>query len=248
MSADKAPDLSPLTTKLALFHGLSDDDRDALDRLPLHEAVAAPGQDIVRAGDPADRCVIILEGMAFGYKLTGDGHRQILCLHIAGDMPDLQSLRFGKTDTGVAAVSGCRVGYVPYAALRTLCSRRPSLAAVLWRETLVQAAIVREWLLNVGRREALARLAHLMCETVVRQRVAGLTSDHSCSFPLTQVWLADALGLSTVHVNRMAQKLRGDALIRWREQHLTVLDWERLRAVADFDPAYLHMDRETLAP
>ena len=181
MLDDEAPDLSPLVAKLAHFHGLSDDDRDALERLPFHEAAVAPGQDVVRAGDEADRCIIILEGLAFGYKLTGEGRRQILCFHLAGDMPDLQSLHFGKTDTGVAAVSGCRVGYVPHAALKSLCSRRPSLAGVLWRETLVQGAIVREWLLNVGRREALTRIAHLMCEVVVRQRVAGLTSDHSCN-------------------------------------------------------------------
>ena len=241
------PSLHALLTKLSHNHGLSDDDQAEFGRLPLHEAAIASGVDVVRAGDQAKRCAVILEGLAFSYKLTGDGKRQILCFHLAGDMPDLQSLRFSKTDTGVATVSGCRVGYVPYAALRDLCSRHPSLADVLWRETLVQAAIVREWLLNVGQRDALAGLAHLICEMVVRQQAVGLTSNHSCSFPLTQTSLADALGLSTVHVNRTVQTLRADKLIVWQRQHLTVLDWERLRVVADFDPAYLHFGPEALA-
>ncbi len=115
MCEDEMPDLRVLMAKLARLHGLSDDDGAALGRLPVHEAVVAMGQDVVRAGDPADRCAIVLEGLAFGYKLTGDGRRQILCFHLAGDMPDLQSLRFGRADTGVGAVTGCRVGYVPYA-------------------------------------------------------------------------------------------------------------------------------------
>ncbi len=247
MCEDEMPDLRVLMAKLARLHGLSDDDGAALGRLPVHEAVVAMGQDVVRAGDPADRCAIVLEGLAFGYKLTGDGRRQILCFHLAGDMPDLQSLRFGRADTGVGAVTGCRVGYVPYAALRDLCSRRPSLTEVLWRETLVQAAIVREWLLNVGRRDAFARLAHLMCEMVFRQRAAGLTSDHSCGFPFTQTLLADALGLSTVHVNRTLQRLRADGLVEWEARRLMVLDWQRLCTVADFDPTYLHIGPEALA-
>ena len=242
------PSLHALLTKLSHNHGLSDGDRAELGRLPLHEVVIAIGQDVVRAGDQADHCAVILEGLAFGYKMTGDGKRQILCLHLAGDMPDLQSLRFGRTDTGVGAVTGCRVGYMPYAALREICSRSPGLMEVLWRETLVQAAIVREWLLNVGRRDALARLAHLMCEMVFRQRAAGLTSDFSCSFPLTQTSLADALGLSMVHVNRTLQKLRADKLVEWNGRRLTVLDWRRLCVVADFDPAYLHFGPEILAP
>lgn len=239
--------LHVLLTKLRRNHSLSDEDQAEFGRLPLHEVIIAPGQDVVRAGDEAGHCAFILEGLAFGYKLTGDGRRQILCFYLAGDMPDLQSLRFGRTDTGVGAVTGCRVGYVPYAALCEQISRSPGLMEVLWRETLVQAAIVREWLLNVGRRDALARLAHLMCEMVVRQRAIGLTSDYSCRFPLTQTSLADALGLSTVHVNRMVQKLRTDRLVEWEGRHLTVLDWPRLCVVADFDPTYLHFGSEVLA-
>lgn len=242
---EEVPDLQALVTKLRRLHGLSDEDRAALEHLPLRTDTVAAGKDIVRVAERAGRCAIILEGLAFGYKLTGDGQRQILCLYLAGDLPDLQTLHFGITDTGVGALSTCRVGYVPYDALKEMCSRQPNLTTVLWRETLLQAAIVREWLLNVGRRSALVSLSHLLCEIVIRHRVAGLTSDYSCSFPFTQTLLADALGLSAVHVNRTVQTLRADGLIEWEHRHLTVLDWERLRALADFHPAYLHLDPST---
>ena len=248
MSIEKGPDLSVLMTKLDRFHGLSDSDRAALQSRPVHAAAIAKGQDIVGGDEQAGRCVVVLAGLAFSYKLTGDGRRQILCFHLPGDLPDLQSLRFGATDAGVAAVSGCVVGYLPYDALSRLCSQHPSLADVLWRETLLQAAILREGLLNVGRRNALTRLAHLMCEMVVRHRVAGLTSDHGCDLPLTQMVLADALGLSVVHINRVIQELRSEGLMEWDGHYLRIADWERLRSVADFDPAYLHLARGSLAP
>ena len=114
---------------------------------------------------------------------------------------------------------------------------------VLWRETMLDAAVGREWLSNVGRRDALARLSHLLCELVVRHRAAGLTADHSCSFPLTQTALADVLGLSTVHINRALQKLRREQLIELKDRRLTVLEWDRLCEIAEFDPAYLYLER-----
>lgn len=237
-----APDLRVLTTRLHRLHGLADVDRVALERLPLRTAAVAAGQNIVWSGEPATSCAIILRGMAFGYKLTSEGGRQIVSFHLAGDLPDLQSLRFRTADTNIAAVSGCHVGYVPYGALSDLCSSRPGLAAVLWRETLLQAAILREWLLNIGRRDALASLGHLLCEVVVRQRIAGLASTEDCRFPFTQAMMGDALGLSTVHVNRVVKELRQNGLLDWDGRHLTVLDWEGLQRLADFDPAYLHLD------
>ena len=190
-----------------------------------------------------DRCSVILEGMAFSYKLTRPGRRQVLNLHLAGDLPDLQGLRISNIDIGVVAANWCRVGYVPHVALNDLCSRRPGLMDALWRETLLDAAIGSEWLSNLGRRGALARLSHLLCEVVVRHRSAGLTSDYSCSFPLTQTALADALGLSTVHINRALQKLRHERLMELKDRRLTVLDWDRLCEIAEFDPAYLYLER-----
>lgn len=229
---EKAPDLLALLTKLRRLHGLSNEDRVGIENLPLRTATVAAGKDIVRVDNRADQCAVILEGLAFGYKLTGDGRRQILCLHLAGDLADLQGLQFGTTDTGVEALSPCHVGYVPYDALNELCSQRPSLTTVLWRETLLQAAIIREWLLNVGQRNALVGLSHFLCEIITRHRAAGLTSGYSCSFPFTQAALADALGLSPVHVNRTVHTLRVEGLIAWEHRRLTVLNWERLCLLA----------------
>lgn len=243
MDVGNSYDLRALTTRLRQLHGLSVSDQVALERLPLRTEMVAAGRSIVWPDQPADRCVVILQGMTFGYKLTGGGGRQIVGIQLAGDLPDLQSLRFGTTDTGVAAINGCHVGYIPSGALNDLCSSRPSLAAVLWRETLLQAAIVREWVLNIGRRDAQTSLGHFLCEVVMRHRIAGLTSVDRCTFPFTQSMMADALGLSAVHVNRVFKDLRRDGLIEWEGRHLTVLDWERLARVSDFDPAYLQLNR-----
>lgn len=238
-----APDLRVLTTRLQRVHGLSDGDRSALERLPMRTTIVPAGRNIAWSGEPADRCAVVLHGMAFAYKVTGEGGRQIVGLHLAGDLPDLQGLRSRTSDANVAAVTDCHVGYLTHGALIEMCSSRPSLADVLWREMWAQVAILREWLLNLGRREARVRVAHLLCEVVARHRMAGLAATDGCSFPFTQAMMADALGLSTVHVNRVVQRLRQDGLITWDGRHLAVHGWERLQTLADFDPAYLNLDR-----
>ena len=125
--------------------------------------------------------------------------------------------------------------------INEVCERHFRLARSLWRQTLIDAAIFREWVVNVGRREALNALAHLMCEFVLRMRVMGLAEGEECELPMTQAELGDALGISTVHVNRTLQELRAAGLIRLQGARLTVLDWERLKEVGEFDPTYLHL-------
>jgi CRP-like cAMP-binding protein len=127
--------------------------------------------------------------------------------------------------------------------MRDLCKAQPRLAAAFWRETLIDASIFREWVTNVGRRNAYARLAHVLCELLVRLRAVGLAEDDACELPMTQGEIGDATGISTVHVNRTLQELRGDGLITLKGEKLTVLDWDRLKKAADFDPTYLHFKR-----
>ena len=124
---------------------------------------------------------------------------------------------------------------------------RPRIAKALWRETLIDAAIFREWTVNVGRREAYARIAHVLCELMVRLQVVGLTQDHTVQIPITQNEFADATGLSNVHVNRVLQELRADGLIVLKGDTLTVPDWEKLRHAGDFDPTYLHLEQKRAA-
>jgi CRP-like cAMP-binding protein len=238
------PDHNPLVRKLESIFPLNDDERQALLDLPLQVNVLKEGQDIVREGDRPSRCFVILSGFTRTYKATGDGKTQIVAFGVAGDIPDLQSLHLKTLDISVATLTPCSVGFIAHEDLWDLCMRYPRLTAAFWRETLVEGAIFREWLLNVGRREAYHRMAHMLCELLVRLRAVGLAEDHACNLPITQGEFADALGVSTVHVNRVLQELRAHGLIELKGERLHVPDWEGLKQAGDFDPIYLHLVQE----
>ena len=238
---------NPLIRRLESIFTLTDDERQALLDLPMQVVVIKDDQDIVREGDRPSRSFTILSGFTCTYKVTGDGKRQIVAFGIAGDIPDLQSLHLKVLDISVATVSSCRVGFIAHEALRDLCRRHPRIAAAFWRETLVEGAIFREWVVNVGRREAYNRMAHVFCEMLVRLRAVGLVEDHACNLPITQGEFADAIGTSTVHVNRVLQELRADGLIELKGDRLTIPDWEKLKQVGDFDPTYLHLENAQAA-
>ncbi len=125
--------------------------------------------------------------------------------------------------------------------------RRGQLQAALWRETLIDASIFREWMISIGRRDAFARLSHLLCELLVRMRAVELAQDHSCKLPITQSEFGDALGLSTVHINRTLQEIRKAKLITLKGDTLKVLDWDGLQKAGEFDPAYLHLEKPQAA-
>jgi CRP-like cAMP-binding protein len=223
-----AADTNPLIRKLESVFSLSEGEREAILALTVQERQIGPRQDVVREGDRPTRSFAILKGVACAFKITGEAKRQILAFHIVGDIPDLQSLLLEKLDISVSTISPCTVAFIQHDALLDLCSRHARLASALWRETLVYASIFRESVVNVGRREAYSRAAHLLCEFMVRLRVMGLASEYSCEMPMTQVDLADAMGLSIVHVNRVLQELRKKDLIQLGQGSLTVLDWRRL--------------------
>jgi CRP-like cAMP-binding protein len=237
------PEANPIIRKLESIFQLSEEERAAIADLPMQVAEIRSNQDIVREGDRPSRCFALLEGFTCTFKLTGEGKRQILAFGIAGDMPDLQSLHLHVLDASVGTLTRCKVGFIEHEVLHGLCDRFPRVADAFWRETLIEASVFREWMTNVGRRQAYGRIAHLLCELVVRMRAVGLADDHACALPMTQNELADATGMSTVHVNRTLQELRGDKLISLRGERLTVLDWDALKEAGDFDPTYLHLKR-----
>jgi CRP-like cAMP-binding protein len=238
---------TPLIRKLESVFTLTDDERQALETLPMQVAVIKDHQDIVREGDRPSRSCLILSGFACVYKTTAQGKRQIVSFAIAGDIPDLQSLHLKVLDTSISTLSPCQVGFVPHEALRKLCARYPRLAGAFWREALIDAAIFREWVMNVGQREGASRLAHLLCELLVRLRAVDLVEDHVCELPITQVEFADALGFTAVHVNRVFQQLRAEGLIVTEGTRLTIPDWDRLKQVGEFDPTYLHLESDEAA-
>jgi CRP-like cAMP-binding protein len=215
--------------------------RDALMRLQVTDLRA--DQDIVREGDAPSRSFLLLEGFACTFKMVGEGKRQIMAFHIPGDMPDLQSLHLKVLDNSVGTISPCKVGFIRHETLHDLCGRYLRIASAFWRQTLIDAAVFREWMASIGQRPAYSRIAHLLCELVIRMQAVGLAQDHTCDLPITQGKFADALGISGVHVNRVLQGLRGDGLIRLEGSTLKVLDWDGLRAAGDFNPGYLHLEQ-----
>ncbi|MFC1458472.1 Crp/Fnr family transcriptional regulator [Microvirga arabica] len=241
-------DHSPLVRKLESIFPLDDHERQALLDLPMQVAAFKEGQDVVREGDRPSRSFVILSGFTCTYKMTGDGKRQIVTFGVAGDMPDLQSLHLKVLDISVATLTPCSVGFIQHEDLWNLCLRQPRIAAAFWRETLVEGAAFREWVVNVGRREAYPRMAHILCELLVRLRAVGLAEDHTCDLPITQTEFADALGVTTVHVNRVLQQMRAEGLIETKGSRLNIPDWERLKAIGDFDPTYLHLRRDEAVP
>ena len=237
----------PLIRKLESIGELPDQGRWAIANLPVQVRDLDADEDVVREGDVPSVCCLLLDGFMHRYKVLPDGKRQILALHTPGDVPDLQSLFLRHLDHSLAASVPSQAGFIPHEALRTLMRQFPTLAELFWRDTLIDAAIFREWIVALGQRSALSHLAHLLCEVFTRLRAVGLAQDHACNLPLTQTELGDACGLSSVHVNRTLQELRGDGLIELHHGRLTILDWARLKAVAQFDPAYLHLREPAMA-
>ena len=233
-----------LIRKLEQRDRLSDEERNVLDRAVARIREYAVDEDLVREGDRPTESTLLLDGFAARYKGLADGRRQITAIHIAGDFVDLHSFLLRRMDHGVVALSPCRTGAVPHEALREITERYPHLARLLWLSTLIDGAIHREWLVAMGRRPAVSQTAHLICELFLRLRAVGRTEGGSFRLPLTQAELGDTLGLSTVHVNRTLQELRAAGLVTWRDQIVTINDWDGLAAMAEFDPSFLHLESE----
>ena len=231
-----------LTRKFDTATGLSDQEREAVEQLPAHSRHVQVGETLLFEGDRSQHCMVVLSGLACRFKMVGpEGHRQIMSFHIHGDIPDLQSLHLGMMDHDVGMLQAGTVSFIPHTAIRALNERHPRIAAALWRDTLVDAAIYRAWMIGIGRKSAYGRLAHLFCERIVLAQAVGLLG-HTIEQRPTQEELGDALGLSVVHVNRTMRALRENGLIVSAGKRLVVLDWEGLQEAGEFDPMYLHME------
>ncbi|WP_366849543.1 Crp/Fnr family transcriptional regulator [Methylobacterium sp.] len=201
----------------------------------------------MRDGDRPSQCCLLLSGWACRYKLLSEGRRQILSFHIPGDPPDLQSLHIQTMDHSLATLTEAKVAFISHESLRDLTARFPGIAAILWRDTLVDAAVFREWMVGMGRRSAFERIAHLFCELYLKLQAVGLAENYRCPLPVTQADLGDALGLSNVHVNRVLQEMRGKSLITLRSHTLVIEDWRELLRFAEFDPSYLRLKKRAMA-
>ena len=210
----------------------------------VSQVISVPAdRTFIRHGDELNHSTLLVEGWMARAKDLPSGDRQLAELHIAGDFTDLHSFTLKRLDHDIIALTPCRLALVPHERLKELTERFPHLARVYWFSTNMDAAIHREWTLSLGRRTALGRLAHLFSELNVRLGLVGLADNNSYDFPMTQIELAESLGLTSVHVNRTLQELRRMGLIELENRRLTILDLLGLHRVANFDPAYLYLDK-----
>jgi CRP-like cAMP-binding protein len=242
-----SPERNQLIRKLESIADLTVEEKQALLELPMTIKKIGPDEDIVRDGDRPSECCLLVTGFACRYKLTQEGKRQIMSFHIPGDIPDLQSLFLDVMDHSLGTLVASTVGMIPHEHIYDLTRRYAGIAAAFWRDTLIDAAVFREWMVGIGRRSAYTRIAHVLCELLVRFRAIDMTENHALELPVTQAEIGDALGLSTVHVNRVLQELRGDGLITLRGRTLIANDWEGLQKAGEFDPTYLHLRKKQAA-
>lgn len=232
--------MNPVIRKLQHGAELSPTDCALLEETMSVAVRVAEHEDLVQEGEPSPEVQVVLEGFACRYKTLPDGGRQIMAWLLPGDFCDLHVSVLGEMDHSVGTLAPSVIGKLPRDGLEAFTDRRPALTRAFWWATLVDAAILREWLVNIGRRPGDARIAHLICETLHRLQAVGLAEDNSF-VPPTQIDMADTVGLSAVHVNRIVQQLRRDRLIAWRGRRLRILDLPALQALGGFNPNYLHM-------
>lgn len=232
--------LTPLLHRWGRAVPLTHEDKQAILSLPSTRRVFERDTYIVREGERPVSCALMLRGYAFRQKLVSDGARQIISIHIPGEFVDLQNCLFEVADDSVQSLGRSEVAVIPKAALFDLFSANENIRRAAWLDTLVDASVFREWVVNLGRRDARGRIAHLLCELMARMSASGLMDGPVCDFPLTQEQIADATGLTPVHTNRTLQGLRKDGLINLSSNRLTILDWGKLAEVGDFNDRYLH--------
>jgi CRP-like cAMP-binding protein len=238
------PTLAPMLRKLRLWKELDAEDEAAVLALPHRVERMEAGRYLVREGDAPRHSCVLLSGFAHRHKIVASGARSISSVHMRGDMVDLHNAMLGLADHNVQTLTDAEVAFVAREDVRRIAFERPAVGMAMWYDTLVDGSIFREWIANVSRRDAAGRLAHLLCEFAVRLEVAELGDKFSFELPMSQEQLADATGLTSVHVNRTLKLLERDGSIHRRRRHVAIEDWDKIRRRADFRSAYLHLSRE----
>lgn len=234
------PDI--MIRKLSEHSSLDEEDVATLRRLTSYSRDLGANEDFIRQGDKPVVSAVVTEGMVARYHVLSSGQRQYLSFHLAGDLPDAQTLFIERIDHAVCAIGGARVALIPHDEIIKMFEQRPTVGMAIWRETLIDAAIFREAITNSSR-PVEARMAHLFCEIYYRARATALARPGSCRFPLHQGQIGETLGMSIVTVNRTLQALRRTGAMEFRNGELTVFDWKQLAELGDFDPGYLHLRR-----
>jgi CRP-like cAMP-binding protein len=240
----KSNPLHLLLRKLETHSDLTEADRQAVLGLPCILRTLEPHAYVLREGEEPSSCAILLSGFAYRQKLTSVGGRQIIALHIPGEPLDFQNLFLDEADHNVQMLTRGELAVVPRAELQELARTRAAIGHAILVTILVEASIFREWVVNVGRRDARTRLAHLLCEFAVRLDAQGLAEDYGYELPMTQEQLADVLGLTSVHINRTVKSLEADGLISRKGRSISFPNWQQMREVGDFNQRYLHLNKQ----
>ncbi|WP_347341589.1 Crp/Fnr family transcriptional regulator [Bradyrhizobium uaiense] len=227
-----------LIARLRSVTGLSEQDQAKLESMPHTIKRFAPGECLARQGDRPVSCAVVMGGFLSRQRVASD-RTQITSFYIPGDIPDLHTLHVPEMDRDLRSIGTSIIALVPHSYLRDILAKSAALAHAFWRETLIHTAIYSEWIENLGSREALPRLAHLLCEIAARLELVGLLDNGRFHVPFTQQDIADACGLSTVHANRTIQELRRRKLIEWNGHAVDLLQRDRLELLAEFRPSYL---------
>jgi CRP-like cAMP-binding protein len=241
-----SPAIAPLLEKMARRDTISPRERETLTSLLGPAKTVPAGKRLIEPGDRPSFSTFLISGFCARFSLTPSGGRQLTELNLAGDFVDLHSLLMRQMDHGVIALSECVVAPVAHDDLRRLTETEPHLTRLLWLETVVDGAIHRQWLVTMGQQNAASRLAHLICELYCRQEAAGLAGAYRFGLPMTQSDLADLLGLTQVHVNRVLMALRRQGLVDWKAGQVAIHDWQGLVSLGRFDPTYLRLRRDAV--
>lgn len=233
--------IEKLLLNLASHDLIADGEQSALAAVFSRTATHRIGEDLVAQGSRPPFSTLMLEGISARYKILEDGSRQITAIHIPGDFVDLHAFLLKTMDHGIVAMSPCRVALAAHDDLKHITETQPHLTRLLWLDTLIDGAIHREWIVAMGRRSKVSHLAQLLCELYTRMKVVGLVDGWTFPLPLSQSEVADALGLSVVHLNKTLQRSRREGVVRWELRTIEILDWDKLADVAEFDDTYLSL-------
>lgn len=239
--------LARFLEKLEARAPLSVEDQTALLNLPHTVKVLRRHEFIVREDETPRDCCILLSGFAMRHKVAGNGGRQIFSIHMRGDAIDLHNSMLGKADHNLEMLSGGEAAFIPVEVIRNLTLAHPAIGHAMWYETLVDAAIFREWTLNVGRRDARSRMSHMLCEFALRLELADLGESTDYELPMTQEELADTLALTSIHISRTLKSLAAEGLVTRTNRSVKILDWHQLAKLGDFDSGYLHLPSKATA-
>jgi len=237
-------EIHPLIQKLSRAISLSEAEASLVADTPVYRRSFNRGESIVRQGDRPTNCFVVIDGLSCRDKIVVGDRRQISAINVPGDLPDLQGVFLDVLDHNITALARSEVAFFPHKAILELFAGAPRVAAVFWRELLIEAAIYREWLGNIACRGSLPRLASFICETSIRLKIAGVSDGYKLMLPLTQGELGELLGMSLVHVNRCVRALREEQLVVFAGREVLILDWQRLQARGEYDPSYLQLSKK----